>query len=356
MFRLDIPRTIRPCRPRVACVLPATQRLLALVLLLFAIATDIPRSAACVVQDGDDEVRLTSDVVLVPFSARDVKGRLVDQLTEVDMMVTVNGAAPDLAFFERDTADLDALLLLDTSASTGATLATITSSALAFVKQLRKGDRFAIMTFTEKPEVVLGWTGEATSARFALANVQSSGNTYLNLSAQVAIRSMFADRPADRRRALIVLTDGLDLKKGFYTPQRTSDIALSNDVTIYVVSVGRVADSAVTRMLANDEVDASLRPDYEAMQAELRAEESTLTRLAESTGGRVVFPAKDVDLEKAFAAIAEELRSRYVLGFYAPKDVKNGFHPISVTTRRPGVTVHARSGYFTGPYIEFVKP
>lgn len=322
-----------------------------------AVLLSIAMSPSAVVsgQDGDDEVRLVSDVVIVPFTARDAKGRLVEKLTREDVTVTVNGSSAEIAFFERDSAPLDALLLLDTSASTGATLETITASALAFVRQLRKGDSFSIMTFAEKPELVSSWTSDIPTARAALATVKSSGNTYLNLSAQVAIRSMFADRPTGRRRALVVLTDGLDLKSGYYTPQRTSDVALAHDVTIYVVSVSRVADQAVTRMLANDEVEAALRPDYEEMQLALRATETVLTHVAESTGGQVVFPAKDVDLEKAFGQIAEEMRSRYVLGFYAPADVKNGFHPIAVKTRLPGVTVRARSGYFTGPYVEMVK-
>jgi Ca-activated chloride channel family protein len=326
-------------------------------LLLVGVVLIGPRAvnARCA-QDGDDEVRLTSDVVLVPFTARDAKGRLVDSLTQDDVSVTVNGETPELAFFERDASSMDALLLLDTSASTGATLETITASALAFVKQLRKGDSFALMTFAEKPEVVHTWTGDVSSARAALSTVKSSGDTYLNMSAQVAIRSMFADRPTGRRRALVVLTDGLDLKSGYFTPQRTSDVALAHDVTIYVVSVSRVADQAVTRMLANNEVEASLVPDYEAMQLALRATESVLSHVAESTGGRVVFPAKDVDLEKAFGQIAEEMRSRYVLGFYAPADVKNGFHPIVVKARTAGVTIRARSGYFTGPYVEMAKP
>lgn len=315
-----------------------------------------PVSNARCAQDGDDEVRLTSDVVLVPFTARDAKGRLVAGLSRDDVAVTVDGETAELEFFERDAAPIDALLLLDTSASTGATLETITSSALAFVRQLEKEDRFAVMTFAEKPELVQTWTGDVPSLRSALATVKSSGNTYLNLSAQVAIRSMFAGRPANRRRALVVLTDGLDLKRGYYTPQRTADVALAHDVTIYVVSVSRVADQAIFRMLANDEVEASLRPDYEAMQLELRSTESVLTRTAESTGGQVVFPAKDVDLEKAFSQIADEMRSRYVLGFYAPSNVKNGFHEITVKARTAGVHIRARSGYFTGPYVEMVKP
>lgn len=307
-------------------------------------------------QDTGDEVRLASDVVVVPFTARDARGRLIDGMTEADVSVTVGGEAPDLAFFERDAAPVDALLLLDSSASTGATLGTITASALAFVRQLGKADSYAVMTFADKPEVVVTWTSDAARARTTLATVQSSGNTYLNLSAQVAIRSMFEDRPAGRRRALVILTDGLDLRSGYYTPQRTADEALRRDVAIYVVSVNRLADEAVKRMFARDEIDPSLRADYEEMQVALRAAEGTLVQLAESTGGRVVFPARDVDLGTAFAEIAAEIRSRYVLGFYAPQNTKNGFHPISVKARSSGVTIRARSGYFTGPYVEMVKP
>lgn len=297
-------------------------------------------------QDGEPDVNLSAEVVIVPFTPRDAKGKIVDNLTEKDFVVLDDGQEQEIAFFERDTAPLDVLLLLDTSASTGATLDVISASALTFIKQLRKGDSFAVMTFSEKPEGVLGWTSDERAARTALATLSARGNTYLYLSAEVAIRSMFDSRPRTNRRALVVLTDGLDINAGYFTPRRTAETALSRDVTLYVVSVNRIADDIVTRMFKENRIAEARRGDYEEMQRSLRDVEPILAELAGTTGGRVVFPTRGGDLAKAYEQIAEELRSRYVLGFYGSEQAKDGFHKITVTAKQPGVEVRARSGYF----------
>jgi len=82
------------------------------------------------------------------------------------------------------------------------------------------------------------------------------------------------------------------------------------------------------------------------MQKDLVAGEESLRDLAERTGGRVLFPERGKDLSKAYDDVAEELRARYVLGFYEPESAKPGFHALVVGTRRPGVELRARAGYY----------
>jgi VWFA-related protein len=68
--------------------------------------------------------------------------------------------------------------------------------------------------------------------------------------------------------------------------------------------------------------------------------------MSEQTGGGY-FELPDMPaLEKIFASIEEELRNQYSLG-YSPAKGKPGYRKISVSTKRKGLTVQARDGYFS---------
>jgi VWFA-related protein len=94
------------------------------------------------------------------------------------------------------------------------------------------------------------------------------------------------------------------------------------------------------------------KADREKQRAErdkIRRAEEPLAHLSDSTGGRVLLPRELRDLSKAYAEIADELRSRYLLGYYPAGERASGFHAIAVTTKRPNARVHARQGYFRDP-------
>jgi Ca-activated chloride channel homolog len=324
---------------------PAARRVAAL-LLAWLIALAAPTVRGQEPADDGETLELASEVVLVPMAVRSTSGRAVADLTAADFVVTDNGAPQEIAFFRRDTAPIDVVMLVDTSSSTGASLELLERSATAFASHLRREDSFALYTFAEKPVSLLAWTNDARAIVNTLTAVRPAGDTMLYLSTISVLRSAFAARPADRRRAVVVFTDGLDTGSGIYTSQRVSDEALARDVTISVVSASRHARGVIDEMIVGKLVEESTWPAYREMQVELGRVEAPLTALAERTGGRAVFPAGDRELSTAFAEMAEELRSRYVLGFYVPATAAAGFHTISVRATRDGVTVYARGGYF----------
>lgn len=299
--------------------------------------------------EAQDEVRLDADVVVVPVSVRGAGGALVDKLTADDFVVSDDRATPEVAFFQRDVAPVDVALLVDTSASTGSTLDILERAAVDFARHLRREDAYTLLTFAEKPNVVVAWTSDTKTLKNSLTRTVPAGNTLLNMSAYIAVKVMFESRPANRRRALVIFTDGIDTGSGFYDAKRVLDAALAQDVTVYVVSANRLADEAIDRMIADGLVAETMVGQYRDLQEELRNVESALATTTESTGGRVLFPTKTGDLSGSFEQVAEELRSRYVLGFYVPDDAAPGFHAITVKVKRPGVTVRARAGYFHDP-------
>src|SRR5262249_38285406 len=71
-----------------------------------------------------------------------------------------------------------------------------------------------------------------------------------------------------------------------------------------------------------------------------------LLSITSRTGGRVYDAATFDNTTSAFAAIAEELRSLYLLGYYPATDHREDKLPkIKVDVSRKNLVVRARSGY-----------
>ena len=101
--------------------------------------------------------------------------------------------------------------------------------------------------------------------------------------------------------------------------------AHESDTTIYCISTNSI--------LKNSSRDAD-------------SGNKTLRRLAEETGGRVLFPVKTEDLSAAFKQINEELRSQYTLA-YRPSNAREdgAFHRIRIETNDRQLRIQARKGY-----------
>lgn len=90
---------------------------------------------------------------------------------------------------------------------------------------------------------------------------------------------------------------------------------------------------------ANDTISAMLD------QAFLMAD-SYLRELADRSGGQVYRADTVVLLPQAFAAIAAELRTQYLLGYYPANRARDGaYRKIQVKTSRKDIAIRARPGY-----------
>src|SRR5262249_23230375 len=73
---------------------------------------------------------------------------------------------------------------------------------------------------------------------------------------------------------------------------------------------------------------------------------SYLNQLADRTGGQLYRADTVATLPQAFAAIAAELRTQYLLGFYPTnKSVDGAYHKLQVKTSRKDIAIRARPGY-----------
>ena len=142
----------------------------------------------------------------------------------------------------------------------------------------------------------------------------------------------------DRRRALVVLSDGVDMTSS-HSFSELLGFVYETDVPIFTVALGHASLGAVHR-----------NPD--ATRA-LRAARARMEMLAESTGGLYVQGSGSATLREAYESIVTTLRGSYLLGYYPRSSTLEGEgrgsvhrHTIEVKTRRRGLRTFARSEYY----------
>lgn len=85
----------------------------------------------------------------------------------------------------------------------------------------------------------------------------------------------------------------------------------------------------------------------EYKQAMFESTRATMIDFAEMTGGRAFYNRNDLDV--AFQKSADDSASYYLLTYYLDKDTKPGWHKLQVKTKRGGVEIQARDGFFVTP-------
>jgi Ca-activated chloride channel family protein len=78
--------------------------------------------------------------------------------------------------------------------------------------------------------------------------------------------------------------------------------------------------------------------------------EHTLIQMSEDTGGKYYYVVDPKDLEPAFSHISDDLRTQYLLGYYAPAEGNSGFRRIKVKLTDAAAdekyNLRYRTGYF----------
>jgi len=240
------------------------------------------------------------DVPLVNVfaSVTDKAGAPIGGLTKDDFQLFENGKAQNIAIFERDTsAPLAIVLAVDLSGSVYKDFAAEQQAAQRFAKQvLRKQDRANVVSFADGTHEVTGFTGDAKRIAGGLSGLRpGAGGTAFYSSVSLASELL---RPEHGRRVLVMISDGDNTVNGV-SYQDALDEAVRDEVMIYSIIDVPVAASA---------------------GRELAGEHAMIT-LSEQTGGRAYY-ADQTSMDQTFRRIADDLRTQYLLGYYAQKPAR----------------------------------
>lgn len=115
----------------------------------------------------------------------------------------------------REELPLDLAIVIDVSSSMKSHVAKVAANARQALALLQPGDRILVMKFNAKNEVILPLTADLDAASAALNRLASQsfgGGTVINTPIRDAARLLRQSSSPDRRRAIVIVTDGIGLK------------------------------------------------------------------------------------------------------------------------------------------------
>ncbi len=294
----------------------------------------LPGAGAQLTDAQTPTFRSSTSVVSVTAVVRDKKGRFVRDLDRKDFTVAESGRAkPILDFRTESDGPVKLALVFDVSGSMRVASRAVDARQAAghLLGALRPQDQAALFAFDTRLQRVRGFTSDIESLKSALDQVDRPyGQTSLYDAIAETARDV-ADVATDQReaamlvqrRAVVVLTDGVDTKSRL-TPAEVTSIASGIDVPVYVLAVMSAVDDP-------READRSTDRD------------SALRNLAHWTGGELFISTAPAHASVAARQIVDELRHQYVLAFEASH--QPGWHPLEVRARNRDLVVRARAGY-----------
>lgn len=334
----------------------------------------------------DQEIRVDTDLIEVPFVVTDKVGKPILNLKKSNFAVYEDGKLQELTDFSAASAPFEVALVLDTSGSTLAELPLIQRSAQNFIASLRPGDKVSIIAYkavrepgkaTAVSEIISPLTSDRAALAAALDKVQTSfGTPYYDSLIQVAER-VFRDPPAEQfrgRRAIVALTDGVD-STSVSDFEETKDLLLATGGAAYFIKIDTreffeenlLGDCTVSKRFSVSQMRRYYRRfassklekttnfcdlgDFERLAISKNLydlADAEMEQLAKVSGGKV-FPIADLsEARQAFKKVAEEIGTKYSLGYYSANEKRDGTYrkiKVEVKGLPAGTQIRAREGY-----------
>lgn len=304
--------------------------------------------------DQDDVVRVESELTNLPFTVTDKQRRFVTTLRAEDVRVLEDGVPQKLFTFQQETdRPLAIAFLIDVSASQERTLADEKAAARLFIENVVKSnqDQVAILPFTGSAYLEQNLTRDVLTVYRVLQGVEIAAPGYLGSgrpltgiptgprlpatppegstaiwdAVALTSESVLTKSMGQRRRAIVLLTDGIDTTSRLSLKHAVNS-ALAAETVVYTIGIG------------NSKLEGVYR--------------DPLRDIAERTGGRAFFPDKKFDLNAAFAEIERELRTQYLIAYSSSNKKRDGaYRKITIEVTNPdllksNLQLRHRPGYF----------
>ena len=303
--------------------------------------------------DPGDVVSIETTEVMTPVTVRDSNGRLVAELKRSDFRVFEDEREQPLSDLALRQVPVDVVLMVDASSSVAKNLDDFRRAAEGFAARLAAEDRISLIKFDDRVELLQDWTRSRFQLRRALGRLEPGMFTRFHDALILASREHFGQTSS--RRAVIVLTDGIDSGRSNTTLRLALETLLKAQVTVYVISNTEISRAAKKAELDELMSSGSASVHFNQLRIDdlqrglkvLDGSEANLADLTAATGGRLYKPHSFDALDSTYAEVADELRHQYAL-YYTPADKKRDgrFRRVEVETKNPAYKATTRIGYF----------
>jgi Ca-activated chloride channel family protein len=279
-----------------------------------------------------------SAAVRVFATVTDRDGRLVTTLTQDNFELRDDGKPQPITQFDNTPRPIRLIVMLDVSGSMEGNLPLLRAGGAQLFARLRPDDVARVGAFGHEVTISPSFTHDPAALGAALpTTIAPDAPTPLWRAIDQALDA-FGDED-DRRKVILVLTDGKDtgplsLRQRPMSQAEVIDRGRRDDVMIYAVGMRSRSTSSMPPGIGRSSLQAMLTADMP---------DPGLARVAEETGGGYIEIRLGQELGAAFAAVADELHSQYLLGFAPRRDGKA--HDINVRVNQGGLKPRARKSY-----------
>lgn len=284
--------------------------------------------------------RGAGDAVRVFVTVTDRDGRLITTLTRHDFEVRDEGKPQPVTQFDNTPQPIRLIVMLDVSGSMEGNLPLLRAAGAQLFARLRADDVARVGAFGHEIAISPSFTHDPDSLRAALPDaIAPDAPTPLWRAINEALDA-FGEAADDKRSVILVLSDGKDSGPVSFRQRPVSqaeviDRARREDVMIYAVGMRSRSTRSMPPGIGPGGLQAMLMADMP---------DPGLARVAEETGGGYTEIRFGQDLGAAFAGVADELHTQYLLGFAPPK--RDGkVHDIEVRVTPRGLKPRARKSY-----------
>jgi VWFA-related protein len=336
--------------------------------------------------DTDQEpVRVFTEEVRLPVVALDAYGHYDPTLVPDDVLVLEDGVPQQIRSVRHIPANV--LLLLDTGGESSGLGGMSKSTSLTrrvaiqIVNRLQDGCWVEVLQSGSAVDVVQPWTKDKQAVLKSLkTKLLSSKRSRISDAIVVATREL-SERPEGSRH-VVMITDGVDTPGGKTDRAEAIRRLIEARATVHIISytefVRQKSDNKTTsvsagqRPVSSDPItqtdptlppgttrspsfglsirfDPAMRRLRKAYEADVKKSEQALISIAGETGGKISLPVSSDEMLAQANEVAQAIGAEYVVT-YRPKrplaEASPGeYRKIVVSSRRVGLSLHARRGY-----------
>jgi len=272
---------------------------------------------------GNYHIATDVDLVALDVAVIDRRGGFAGGLAKDNFEIIEDGRPQPITLFRKEDLPVTVGLIVDSSSSMLPKRSETAAAATTLVEASNPADEVFVVNFNEKVSLGLPRSMPFTADRAALTKalyaMPAGGRTALYDALALGLEQLNLGR--HERKSLIVFSDGGDNQSSHRLPQIMSILEQSR-ATLYTIGLF-------------DERDPDRNP-------------GVLRKLARASGGRAFLPESLKEIRAICRNIAEEIRSRYVIG-YVPQAVREGeYRAVEVKVHAPGrgrLEVRTRTGF-----------
>ncbi len=281
---------------------------------------------------------------LVAVTVTDQNGGYIPGLQPSDFVLYEGDVRQEITYFNTGENEPVSLgLVVDSSGSMRNKIEHARYALRRFINSIKPQDEVFLEEFNQQPRLLQDFTDRRMLLSQGIGMLRPSGGTSLRDAILDGLRRV--KRGKHRKKALIVITDGMDTAS-LASLKQTINVSRRSGVLIYTIGIGNPQ-----RGYTQGGGAFGIGPfGIVVGGTDERVDSKTLRRISQETGGRY-FPLNTMDvvgssavLDDATQTVLRELRFQYSIG-YASSNGGNRYRSVRVETNRADVVVRTQKGY-----------